>query len=489
MKQKFVTNLVLIILLNLLIKPLWIFGIDRHVQVITGPEVFGMYTTLLSVSFLMNILLDLGITNYNNRNISQNHQLLRKNFSNIVALKFILALVYCIVVFSVAGILGYDSQRFAILAFLVLNQFLTSFTLYLRSNIAGMQMHTANSLISVLDRALMIVFCAVLIWGGLTDKPFQIEWFVYAQTAAYLITTLFTFGIVLWKSKFPRFRFDRLFFIVVLKQSLPYALLVLLMTAYTRADMVIIDKVMGGPTQAGIYNHGFRLFDAAYQFAMLFAVLLFPMFSKMLAQKDSIVELTRLSSLLLFVPSIAFAVGSMFYREEIMILMEYEEVVASASIYSLLMFAFLGMAGTIIYGTLLTANGNLRILNLTSAIALVINITLNIILIPKYMALGAAITAVVTQGFVGLSQYLIAARKFKFGVDPRLIFKLAVFILGVLGLGLGSKQIDYSWWVRFLGMLASSMILAMALNLIDLKSMIKLVFNGEEMREGKAGQK
>jgi len=386
------------------------------------------------------------------------------------------------------GILGYDSQRFAILAFLVLNQFLTSFTLYLRSNIAGMQMHTANSLISVLDRALMILFCAALIWGGLTDKPFQIEWFVYAQTAAYLITTLFTFGIVLWKSKFPRFRFDRLFFIVVLKQSLPYALLVLLMTAYTRADMVIIDKVMGGPTQAGIYNHGFRLFDAAYQFAMLFAVLLFPMFSKMLAEKDSIVELTRLSSLLLFVPSIAFAVGSMFYREEIMILMEYEEVVASASIYSLLMFAFLGMAGTIIYGTLLTANGNLKILNITSAIAVVINITLNIILIPKYMAFGAAITAVVTQSFVGFSQYVIAARKFKFGFDPKLIFKLAVFILGVLGLGLGSKQIEYLWWVRFLGMLTSSMILAMALNLIDLKSMIKLVFNGEEIRKGKAGQ-
>ena len=66
---------------------------------------------------------------------------------------------------AVAAILGYDSQRMYILAFLVFNQFLTSFTLYLRSNIAGMQMHTVNSLISVLDRALMIVFCAVLDYG------------------------------------------------------------------------------------------------------------------------------------------------------------------------------------------------------------------------------------------------------------------------------------------------------------------------------------
>ena len=442
-----------------------------------------MYGTLLSVSFLLNILLDLGITNYNNRNISQNHQLLRKYFSNIVALKLILGFVYAIIVFSVAGILGYDSQRIYILAFLVFNQFLTSFTLYLRSNIAGMQMHTVNSVISVLDRALMIVFCAVLIWGGITNQEFQIEWFVYAQTAAYLITMLICFGIVLWKSKFPRFRFDRLFFMVVLRQSFPYALLVLLMSAYTRIDMVMIDKMLGdiGVEQVGIYIHGFRLFDAAYQFALLFAVLLFPMFSKMISENHSIVELTRLSSLLLFVPSIILAISSMFYRVEIMELMDYPDYQESAPIYCLLMYAFLGMAATIIYGTLLTANGNLYLLNLTSAIAVLINVVLNLILIPRFHAYGAAISAIFAQGFIGLTQYLIAARKFRFGLDPKLVFKLIVFIGGVIGLGLGSLQINALWWIRFLGMAAASMILAMALNLIDLRAMLKLIVNGDEV--------
>lgn len=480
MKRKFVTNLVLIILLNLLIKPLWIFGIDRNVQIITGKEDFGMYSAILSLSFLLNILLDLGITNYNNRNISQNHQLLRKYFANIVFLKFILAGLFAIGAFTVAWILGYNSQRMHILSFLVLNQFLISFTLYLRSNIAGMQMHTVNSLVSVLDRTLMIIFCAILIWGGITEKSFQIEWFVYAQTAAYIISMLICFAIVLWKSKFPKFKFDRLFFMVVLRKSFPFALLVLLMTVYTRIDMVIIDQLQG-KGQAGIYNHGYRLFDAAYQFALLFAVLLFPMFSKMIAEKASIRELTRLSSLLLFIPSIILALASMFYQQEIMELMNYEEVKDSAAIYSLLMFAFLGMAGTIIFGTLLTANGDLRALNITSAIAVVINITLNIIFIPKYMAYGAAISAVCTQGFVGLSQFFIASRKFNFGVDYRLIFKIMVFLSGVFGLGLGSLQIDAIWWIRFLGMISASMILAMALNLIELKSLLKLILSGDRV--------
>ena len=310
----------LIILLNLLIKPLWIFGIDRNVQNILGPGEFGFYYILLNFSFLLNIILDLGITNYNNRNISQNHQLLQKHFSGLVILKFILAIFYGIITFSVALILGYTGREMYLLLFLVINQLLISFVLYLRSNIAGMQMHTVNSLVSVLDRALMILFCAILIWGRITGFTFTIEWFVYAQTAAYLVTAIICFLIVAWKSRFPKLRYDRRFFLVILRRSAPFAVLTLLMSVYTRMDAVLLDELLrpDGKTQAGIYYNGFRIFDAANQFALLFAVLLLPMFSKMLKEKQSIHELTLLSSLLLFIPMIALAIGSQIYRFQIM---------------------------------------------------------------------------------------------------------------------------------------------------------------------------
>ena len=171
----------------------------------------------------------------------------------------------------------------------------------------------------------------------------------------------------------------------------------------------------------------------------------------------------------------------MFYKTEIMTLMQYNEILASSKIFSLLMIAFLGMAGTIIYGTLLTANGNLRELNVTSAIAVGINVIMNLILIPKYQALGAAYSALVTQGFVGLCQYAIAARKFKFRPNLNLTFKIMVFIAGVLGLGLGSLQINADWGIRFLGMIAASVILALSLNLINLKAMVRMVLNKSEI--------
>ena len=48
-----------------------------------------------------------------------------------------------------------------------------------------MLMFFTDSLLSVLDRVLMIVICAVLLWGRFTGGEFKIEWFVYAQTVAY----------------------------------------------------------------------------------------------------------------------------------------------------------------------------------------------------------------------------------------------------------------------------------------------------------------
>ena len=196
MQRKFLTNLGLLLFLNLLIKPIWIFGIDLTVQRNVGVGQYGFYFVILNFSFLFNIILDFGITNFNNRNIAQHNQLLNKHFSGILVLKFILGFSYVLVAFIIATILRYSSAQFWLLGWLALNQFLLSFVLYLRSNISGYLMFKTDSFLSVLDRLLMIFFCGILLWGHVTAARFRIEWFVYSQTAAYSITAALAFLIV-----------------------------------------------------------------------------------------------------------------------------------------------------------------------------------------------------------------------------------------------------------------------------------------------------
>jgi hypothetical protein len=95
-----------------------------------------------------------------------------------------------------------------------------------------MQLFKTDSIISVLDRLLMIVICSFLLWGHVTDTPFKIKWFVFAQTAAYSITAAISFFLVMVHTGKIHFKFEPQFSLAILKKSYPYAILILLMGLY-----------------------------------------------------------------------------------------------------------------------------------------------------------------------------------------------------------------------------------------------------------------
>ncbi|MDO5760519.1 MAG: polysaccharide biosynthesis protein, partial [Bacteroidota bacterium] len=111
MKKFFLVNLLFLLTLNICIKSFWILGIDRSVQNALPSGEYGIYFSLLNFTYLFNILLDCGITNFNNKTIAQNTFLLKKYFARILSLKLVLSLVYICLVFVVAVFSGY-SQRF-----------------------------------------------------------------------------------------------------------------------------------------------------------------------------------------------------------------------------------------------------------------------------------------------------------------------------------------------------------------------------------------
>lgn len=497
MQRKFLTNLGLMLLLNLLIKPVWIFAIDRNVQNVVGAVDYGFYFDLLNFSFLFNIFLDLGITNFNNRNIAQNQQLLNKHFSAIVVLKFLLAIVYIFIAFTVAFLMKYKADQMRLLVWLAFNQILTSFILYLRSNVSGLLMFKTDSVLSVLDRILMILFCSILLWGHLTASKFKIEWFVYSQTAAYGITVLIASLIVIKKASFRKLSVNWPFFLMIIKRSLPFASLVLLMTLYNRLDPVMLGKLLPDKAiasnneintahfQVGIYAKGFRLLDAANMIAYLFSVLLIPVFSRMIKRKESVEKMVKLSFTLLITIAVIVSLGCIFYSNELMKLLYWDDIDRSAQVFKLLMGGFIAVSTTYVFGTLLTANGNLKQLNIISLIGLLINFSMNLILIPHLLAVGSAYASLLTQFFIAIVQVIIVQKIFKFRINYRYLLTLLFFIIGVVLLNFISKAVDFrqlgigpsgnSWLLNFFLMIVLSFGFAAALKLLNLKSMLQIL--------------
>ena len=414
LKQKdFVFNLCLLIFLNLLVKPFWMLGIDVGVQNSVGAKNYGLYFSINNFALLFYIVLDMGTANYNNRNIARNTQLLDKHLSNIIVLRLLLGLVYFAVIFAVGALIGYRGNQLRLLFWIGLNQFLSVFLLYVRSNISALLMFKTDSVISVTDKLLMILFCGMLLWGNITSQPFRIEWFIWSQTVAYLITIAIALAIVLKKSHLRRLNWNPAFFIVILKKSFPYALVTLLMACYYRMDSVMLERMLPagvGAEQSGIYASAFRLLDVLTMIAYLFSVILLPLFSKMLKQKENVVPVVRTSFSLLFLFSVSAVVVLYVYREPVIQAFYPEIVDASVPVFQWIIFGLIPISMNYLFGTLLTANGSMKQLNIIALVGIVINVTVNLLLIPRMMASGSAIASFCTQFTVALLQFLLSMR-------------------------------------------------------------------------------
>ncbi len=477
MKRKFLTNLTLLVFLNLLVKPFWVFGIDLTVQNTVGADEYGFYFSLLSFSLLINIVQDMGIASFNNRNIARNHDLISILLPNILVLKLLLAIAYFSISLTIAYIIGYRGIQINLMIVLLFNQFLNSLNLYLRSNIGGLQFFRTDSMLSVADRLIMIIICSLLLWGNITSSPFRIEWFVYAQTTAYFITTIIILLIVLKYTRLDKIRFDFKVTFNMLKQSYPYAMLGLFMVLYYRTDSVMLERMLAdGKLQAGIYAQGFRILDAASMLGFLFAGILLPMFAKMVKQNEPVFHLFRFSFLLLMIPVITGAVALNYYRFEVMDLLYTDHADEAGNIFGILMISFVFASCSIISGTLLTANGNLRVLNIIAGFSVLMNLILNLILIPHYQGLGSAFASMVTQFIAALLQMLWLGKIFNFKPGARVLKQLLVFFIGIIITGAIMNYFQANWVLGFFIIIITGTAIALGSKLLTIREIKDSLF-------------
>jgi len=475
-KRSFVKNLFFLLFLNLLIKPFWILIIEPYIQYKVGNQYYGEYFTLFNFSFLFAIFLDFGLVNFNNRNIAQNTHLLSKHFSNLVTLKLSMAAIYIAITMTAGWLVGFNIRYLKLLLILSINQFFISMVLYLRSNLLGLHLFKIDSFISVMDRLLMIGIIGIL-FLGLLPIELNIMSFVYTQVMAYAITAIIAFFAVLKQTEDFRLSWNWKFNILILKKSTPYAILILLMVFYNRLDAVMLERLLPypeGAIQSGIYAKAFRFLDAANMIAYLFSVQLLPIFARLIEEKKSVEEITKLAFTLLIVPAIITSISCFFYSKELVALIN-KGTTDAAEVFSILMFCFTAISTTYIFGTLLTANGNLKLLNIMAISGILINVLLNLILIPKFKAYGSAWASVITQFFTAIVQVWMAKSIFQFKINWKLLRSLIYFILGVIVINYLSLFISNKWILNFSIMAMFCILWAFITKMLSFYSALKLL--------------
>ena len=431
--SRFYSSLALLLLLNVIIKPVWILGIDRQVQNVTGTDAYGIYFSLFNLCTVFNFLLDWGITNYLNRQLAAEEGSPRRYIGSFLMIKLVFSIFYFITVLIIAWASGVTN--WISLALLLVIHFLFSFFLFLRGIVTGEQWFRPYAWISVLDKLFMILVCGLFLYFPSRFGEITIRKFLVIQiccTAMAILITLLFLQAKHYKIIFSR---ERIIDANLVKAVWPFAALVFLMSTHNRMDGFLLERLHpNGAYEAGIYAASYRLLDASGMVGYLFASFLLPFIAREWGnQMDSKKVILQCRHLLLFF-SLFIAGISIEMAPWLQHLLYNHDSNYGAEVMEYCLPAIIGYCIVWIYGTVMTATGHIIAFCRLVIIAVIINLGLNLLLIPGYGAKGCAIAGLVSQLFLGLATMIYSLRRLQIEIHYRSIL-VYLLCFGVLVFG------------------------------------------------------
>lgn len=428
MRLQFLHNAGFILLVNLTVKPFWIFAIDRQVQNQAGPEGYGAYYALVNFSLLLSALLDAGLANYNAREVAIKPETGLAQLPQLLGLKSLLFAGYMAITLASAVLLHYPQAALFWLLLICINQGINFLNTYLRSNLAGLHLFKLEGALGALDKLLMSVGALPLIFGHYYLSGTLLLDFILVQTMAYGLTSLVLLAILAKRMQLG-IRFSLPQQAKIVRATLPFALLGIIMGLYTKLDAVMLENLLEkGAYAAGIYAAGYRLLDAASMVPVLLSGILLPQFARMLSKNEVQPNFVRTVALLLGGLSFVVALSCWSYSGPIMQWLYTHVDPVQEEVFALLMLSFIPLSLNYVFGTLLTAGGRMKLMNLLAVAGLGLNLLLNFWLIPILGAKGAAIATLATQSFIFGAQWLSCYRWQKWQFDAWFALRLLGFI-------------------------------------------------------------
>lgn len=273
--------------------------------------------------------------------------------------------------------------------------------------------------------ALIGTFCFVML----------LKWEVKGAMLASVGGPLFMFFVLLFKNKFLAF-FSFKYNWKVIKQMLSlgvvYATALFVINLNYRVDVILLDK-LSNAYELGIYSKGAAITQYLWQIPMLLSTVVF---ARSAVSKDNkafsmkVAQLLRVSFLIIGVVS----VGLIFFSEWIIVGMYGEQFRESASVLKYLLPGVLILTIFKVMNMDLAGKGKPWISMQAMIPALVVNIVMNIVLIPDLGADGAAISSTISYGIAGILFLFFYSKAVNIPVRDILKFRKTDFdpILNVL---------------------------------------------------------
>jgi O-antigen/teichoic acid export membrane protein len=199
------------------------------------------------------------------------------------------------------------------------------------------------------------------------------------------------------------------------------------MSTHYRLDGFLLERIYwNGAVEAGIYASAYRLVDAANMVGYLIAAFLIPFIARHQNDAQLIAPVVRNARHGLMFYSIGIVAFALIFSDWIQQVFYHSDHYYNSMVIQLSLASLPGYFLVHLYGAILTAFSKFKSFISILAIAVFLNIILNMLLIPYDGAYGCAIAAVISQYFAGIACYVVATKDQRLSSDSK---GMALYVL------------------------------------------------------------
>jgi O-antigen/teichoic acid export membrane protein len=400
-----------------------------------GAAGFGILSFALAFTGIFAVFGDLGLSPLTVREVARDKSLAPKYLANVALMKIILVVVTFGLISLTINLMGYPPETIRVVYLLALSVILAAFTQMFYSIFQAFERMEFQAVGQMLSAALILGGAIFAITHG-----FTVIGFASLYVIASAIALAYSFAVMKLKFSNPAsasaakaMEFDWSFWKPTIRQALPFGLTSMFVVSYYYADTLMLS-LMQGNVAVGLYNAAYRIALALMFIPAAFNTTIFPIMSGLYKNSQSSFNLSfeRYFKYMVIL-GVPIGIGITLLGPRFVSLVFGAEYAEAAGALQILIWSIVATFVGTPFATLFSTANRQVIVTKVAIWCTVLNIILNIILIPRYSLIGASIATVVATSAYLVPFYILSI-KIGYGIPMKRIASILIKVMIAGGL-------------------------------------------------------
>ncbi len=431
---------------------------------ILGASDWGLFSYFISLCSLFMIFSDVGLSSILTRELAKNDQERDKYIATSFVVKISLNIIIFILIILLAPVFTKNNLSTSVIPIIGLLMIFEGIRDFVFAINRSMEKMDVEAFVKIFTNILIVVFAYLFLTHSRT---------VYSLAIGYMLGSLS--GLILTLIIFRKYfnnlakNFSKKLIRPLLTIAWPFAFFAILAPIMSNTDAVMLGWIKD-TKEVGYYATSQRVVAFLYIIPGLITSSLLPSLSKQLNDKDKIKNVVHSSVKLIYLFSIPVVLGGLVIGDQLIVTLFGAEYVPAIYMFQISLLSILFVFPALIFNSIIFIFNKHSSIIKISLIATILNVLINILLIPKYGGVGSAIATLLSQFII----LILIKKELSKIIELKIFSNLYKIILASIIMSMFLYILKYFGINLYISIISSIFIYFVTLVIIREKSLIQI---------------